>query len=155
MRTPFAFALLSLVLAGCGGGGYGSGGGGGGGGGPPPNVEAVVVDAGPAALPTPAANIPYITVKICVAGTTNCQTFDHIEIDTGSVGLRILADAQDTSSHTFNLPLAPVLDGGKAVAECLQFADGNSWGAVATAVVGERGWLGDGWITGRRCGPSA
>jgi hypothetical protein len=34
-------------------------------------------------------NIPYVTLQICNA-TGDCQTIDHIEVDTGSSGLRIL-----------------------------------------------------------------
>ena len=57
----------------------------------PPNVEPIYVDAGPAALSVRAVNIPYVTLTICQPGTTTCQTIDHIEVDTGSSGLRILS----------------------------------------------------------------
>jgi len=139
---------IALVAAGCGGGGSSSnngGGGGGGGGGTatiatpgPPNVEALIVDAGPPILTQnnqPAINTAFITVQVCVPPAfSTCQTFDHIEIDTGSVGLRILADAADTSGATFNLALPPVAgNAGQVLAECLHFADGDSWGSVNTA----------------------
>jgi uncharacterized protein DUF3443 len=140
-----------LLVAGCGGGGSssssGSGGGGGGGGTAtialpgPPNVESLVVDAGPAILTTPpndspSINTAFITVQVCVPNTNTCQTFNHIEIDTGSVGLRILADAADTSGAPYNLPLPPVTAGsGQLLAECLHFADGDSWGSVNMASI--------------------
>src|SRR5271154_3674844 len=31
-------------------------------------------------------DVGYISVTICVPGTTTCQTIDHIDVDTGSVG---------------------------------------------------------------------
>jgi len=135
-----------VILAGCGGGGSGTttnpGGGGGGGGGTqviatpgPPNVEALVVDQGPTGITTPAVNTSFVSVTVCMPGTTTCQTIDHIEVDTGSSGLRILADAT-TTSGSFNLALPAVMDPSNPsnhLAECLQFADGFSWGSVNTA----------------------
>ena len=101
----------------------------------PPNVETLVVDNGPGALTTPAVNTAFVSVTVCIPGTSTCQTVDHIEVDTGSVGLRILADAV-TSAGAFNLALPAVADPNNAnnvLAECLQFADGFSWGSVNTA----------------------
>jgi len=94
----------------------------------PPNVETITVDAGPPAAAFIAVNTPFISVKVCVPGTTTCQTIDHIEIDTGSIGLRILADAPLTVA----LPVATDT-GGNPMAECLQFADGTSFGSLAVA----------------------
>ena len=148
MRKFVAVIVAPLViLAGCGGGGSGTttnpggGGGGGGGGGTqviatpgPPNVETLVVDQGPTALTTPAVNTSFVTVTVCIPSTSTCQTIDHIEVDTGSSGLRILADATTTNPvGSFNLALPPVLDPNNPsnhLAECLQFADGFSWGSV-------------------------
>ena len=147
MRKFVAVIVAPLViLAGCGGGGSGTttnpGGGGGGGGGTqviatpgPPNVEALVVDQGPTGITTPAVNTSFVSVTVCMPGTTTCQTIDHIEVDTGSSGLRILADAT-TTSGSFNLALPAVMDPSNPsnhLAECLQFADGFSWGSVNTA----------------------
>jgi len=72
---------------------------------------------------------------VCVPGTSTCQTIDHIEVDTGSSGLRILSDAS-TTSGSFNLALPAVPDpnnGSNHLAECVQFADGFSWGSVNRA----------------------
>lgn len=103
----------------------------------PPNVESMVVDSGPGALTTPAVNTAFVTVTVCMPGGTftTCQNIDHVEVDTGSIGLRILADAM-TSSGAFSLALPAVADPSHAsnvLAECLQFADGFSWGSLNTA----------------------
>jgi len=72
-------------------------------------------------------NLPYVSVTVCVPNTTTCQTIDDVIVDTGSVGLRLLA-----SSLTVGLTMntAP---SGAALGECVQFADGYTWGAVRTA----------------------
>ena len=91
------------------------------------NVVSVVVDAGPS---SDAVNTLYTTVTVCVPGsTTECQTIDHIQVDTGSNGLRILAPVL-----TLSLPVATASDGNSLV-ECTQFVDGYSWGPVASAGV--------------------
>jgi hypothetical protein len=72
-------------------------------------------------------------VTICVPGsTTSCQTIDHIQVDTGSYGLRILAPVL-TSALTM-LPVEVLASGGSLV-ECTGFVDGYSWGPVVTADV--------------------
>ncbi len=144
MRKALLAGLLPIVLsiAGCGGGGgistsggssphigqtiSGSG----------PNVVTMTVDGGPVSS-SPAVDTPYITVTVCVPGsTTQCQTFNNIEVDTGSYGFRILADATDASGNTFDLPLPAENDtNGAPFAECAQFVDGFTWGTVATADV--------------------
>ena len=107
----------------------------------PPNVESIVVDAGPGALTSPAVNTAFVSVTLCLPGTTTCQTIDHIEVDTGSNGLRIVSGATIVDSTgnvvgTFSLALPAVADPSTAsnhLAECLQFADGFSWGSVNRA----------------------
>jgi len=96
----------------------------------PPNVEPITVDAGPAALTGRVVNIAYVTVRICRVSTTQCQDVDHVQVDTGSSGLRILASA--LGSVVLDVEAAP---GGLPVAECMQFADGSSFGPVALADV--------------------
>src|SRR5438552_17467314 len=62
------------------------------------NVVTISVDAGPAAAGGGAFNIPYISVTICAPGsTTNCQTIDHIEVDTGSYGLRVISSVLNSA----------------------------------------------------------
>jgi Protein of unknown function (DUF3443) len=94
-----------------------------------PNVASVVVNGGPSST-SPDINTLFTTVTVCAPGsTTNCQTIDNIQVDTGSYGLRILAPVL-----TITLPLQTTSGGGTLV-ECTAFADGYSWGPVATADV--------------------
>jgi hypothetical protein len=93
------------------------------------NVQPVIVDAGPSQLGNaPAVDTLYTSVTICVPGsTTDCQTIDHIQVDTGSSGLRILG-----SVLTLTLPQR-IDSNNNAFAECTQFIDGYSWGPLKTA----------------------
>jgi len=94
------------------------------------NVVGVAVGPGPTSLATPDVNTLFTSVTVCVPGsTTNCQTIDNIEVDTGSFGLRILA-----SALTVSLPVQAAGTGNSLV-ECTEFADGYSWGPVALADV--------------------
>jgi Protein of unknown function (DUF3443) len=100
------------------------------------NVAPIVVDAGPAGLNFISTNVPFVTIKVCVPGsTTECQTIDHVTVDTGSSGLRIV-------STVLNISLPQANDSsGNPLAECLVFLDGYVWGPVATAdiyVAGEK-----------------
>jgi hypothetical protein len=132
------FAVLALIqfgfLTACGGGGYGSSSVGN----PPPppptqtiatpgkpNVESMTVGPGPAGVN--AVNTAYISVQVCNPTTGACQTIPDIEVDTGSEGLRLLASAMN------GLILPAETNGTNPLAECLQFADGSSWGSLATA----------------------
>ena len=93
------------------------------------NVTDVVVDAGPTGA-SPDVNTLFATVTVCIPGdTTSCQTIDHIQVDTGSYGLRILA-----SVLTVSLPVQKTAS-GDALLECTQFVDGYSWGPVVLADV--------------------
>jgi hypothetical protein len=98
-------------------------------GGPATNVAPVVVDNGPAAVQ--AVNTLYTTVTLCRPGTTICQTIDHIEVDTGSTGVRILSSLLEPA---LMLPQQMAADGNPLV-ECYRYADGYNWGPVATADV--------------------
>ncbi len=102
-------------------------------GGPPPpppptnNTASVIVDEGPS---NNSVNTLFTSVTVCVPGsTTSCQTIDHIQVDTGSYGLRILAPVL---TGLTTLPVE-TLASGNSLAECTQFVDGYSWGPVATA----------------------
>jgi len=90
------------------------------------NVALVSVEAGPRNN----VNIPYVSVTLCVPGsTTNCQTIDHIVVDTGSYGLRVFA----TSLATLTLP-AHTIGGSATISECAQFAlQITAWGQVKVA----------------------
>jgi hypothetical protein len=128
-------AALCLSALSCGGGGgsvasLASGGSAPSGGSTPTgsNVVSVVVDAGPTST-SPDVNTLFTTVTVCVPGTSTCQTIDHVQVDTGSFGLRLLA-----SVLTLALPVQTLTNGASLV-ECTAFVDGYSWGPVALADV--------------------
>ena len=105
-----------------------------GGTGPLTNFTTVTVDAGPAALNVganayTATNIPYVTVTICAPGsTTNCQTIDHVLLDTGSTGLRLEASVLNAGLLG---ALTPELDpAGNGIGECYEFVDNYVFGSV-------------------------
>src|SRR5215471_8245859 len=111
------------MLAGCGGGGGGGGNNSSGGGGTTPptptpvnNTQPVTIDAGSSGFP----NLLFTSVTICAPGaSTNCQTIDHIQVDTGSTGLRIISSVL---SPTLSLPQQNDA-AGNAIVECAQFSD--------------------------------
>jgi len=119
-------AALCLAAISCGGGGSGRGISSG----PPPppagnNVASVIVDQGPN---NQSVNSLFTSVTVCVPGSTSsCQTIDHIQVDTGSYGLRLLAPVL-----TLTLPVE-TLASGNSLVECTIFLDGFSWGPVVTA----------------------
>jgi hypothetical protein len=117
-----AFAALALSAAGCGGGGGGASSTA-----AAPNVQAITVDAGPAST----TNTLFTSVTVCVPGSAVCRTVDHVLVDTGSTGLRIMASELPAS---FVLPQLSD-GGGDPLVECTQFADGFTWGPVKSADV--------------------
>ncbi|HKT23756.1 MAG TPA: DUF3443 family protein [Candidatus Sulfotelmatobacter sp.] len=131
-----ALLSCSFFLAACGSGGSSSSGGGvnSGGGGSTgtqaSNSTQLVVDSGPFELNNSGfadEDVPFISVTVCVPGTATCQNIDHVEVDTGSEGLRIVAPA-------LSLSLPQQTSGSNAIAECVQFGDLTyGWGPVATA----------------------
>lgn len=98
------------------------------------NVADVILDAGPATLSSnnAAFNTPFVTVTICAPGsTTNCQTIDHVLLDTGSVGLRIIGPVINAALLA---ALPPEMDNaGNPVAECYQFVTSYQFGSVRQA----------------------
>jgi hypothetical protein len=98
---------------------------------PTVNTLAVVVDAGPVAAGG-AINRLYVTVKVCVPGSTTCANVDHVLLDTGSWGLRLVRSVLTASGVT----LAPSTDAqSQTIEECATFAGGQTWGPVAPADV--------------------
>ena len=96
------------------------------------NTVAMVVDAGP--VPgISSVNVGYVSVTVCTPGTVGstaaCQTIDHVSVDTGSYGLRLL---NSTLSSNLNLP-AVVAANGQAIGECVPFVIGTTWGSVRLA----------------------
>jgi hypothetical protein len=136
-RGRLLAALFAVALAGCGGGGSGDA----------TATAPAPAPAPPASAPAPLAanavqvtldrgadgaafNSPFVTVTLCVPGTTSCQTIDHVLVDTGSYGLRLAASALSSLA----LP-AVTSAAGAPVGECAHFVDGFAWGAVRRADV--------------------
>jgi hypothetical protein len=92
------------------------------------NTAAMVVDNGPTGA-TGVINQPYVSVKVCVPGTTTCQTIDHVLVDTGSYGLRLNVALDGVSLPAVTTP------SGAAAGECGQFVSGYVWGPVVKADV--------------------
>lgn len=102
-----------------------------------PNTTEIVVDAGPAAgFSLGAANVPYVSVQVCSPGSlVSCVTIDHVLLDTGSVGLRVLKSAVAALSLASVALPADAVRGTPAgnAAECYPFVLGAVWGPLATA----------------------
>ena len=95
------------------------------------NVAEVVLDSGPAGV-NGTINVPYVRVTLCRPGTSTCQTIDHVLVDTGSYGLRIIAGVLSTTALAL-----PAVTGttSNPVGECAQFFSGFLWGSVHRADV--------------------
>jgi len=97
---------------------------------------AVTVDRGPEALVSSnqmPANVLYATITVCTPGsTTECQDVDHVQVDTGSTGLRLVHEALSGATSP-----RPVIDPGTGLPlfQCAVFADGYTWGSVVSADV--------------------
>ncbi len=96
------------------------------------NTLAISVDSGPTASPG-AINHAYVSVRVCASGSTaQCATVDHVLLDTGSWGLRLVRSVLTAAAVTLN----PETDTqGRAIEECASFGSGQTWGPVATADV--------------------
>src|ERR1700676_5507693 len=97
---------------------------------PTVNTLAVIIDAGPSVgvPPTPvgAVNRPYVTVKVCVPGSTTCANIDHVLLDTGSWGLRLVRSVLAAGTVTLT---AETDAQGRAIEEGETFGGGQTWGA--------------------------
>jgi len=98
------------------------------------NELQIYVDAGPAGTDYN-VNRLYTDVTVCLPGKstpgspTQCQTIDHVLVDTGSTGLRLLSKvmAPDLKLDTEKVMGGPLLN-------CAQFVDNTSaWGPVVRA----------------------
>ena len=101
------------------------------------NTVEVRVDRGPdTGFALGVTNLPYVSVRVCAPGSsTACTTVDHVFLDTGSIGFRVLKSAV----ASIGLPLT-TKDGG-TVAECYPFVIGAVWGPLARADVALGGEL--------------
>jgi hypothetical protein len=96
------------------------------------NTAPIAIDGGPtvngASINYP--NGAYVTANVCVPNTTTCATIDHVLLDTGSVGFRVLGSALG------GLSLTPqTASDGNPMAECYIAPTGYAWGSVALAQV--------------------
>ena len=139
LLTLAALCSLATTLAGCGGGHGGGASSSSAPTAPAPvlsNFTTVTVDAGPAALASgadgyTAFNLAYVSVTLCAPGTNTCQTVDHVQVDTGSVGLRIPQSVL-TPALLSALPLQKDAN-SNPVGECYGYVDGYAFGAVRQA----------------------
>ena len=72
-------------------------------------------------------------MTVCIPGTSTCQTIDHVLVDTGSVGLRLLAQSAGGELDPTAFPLQQV--NGSATGQCNVFVDGFTWGSVSLATI--------------------
>jgi hypothetical protein len=130
LRGLVSLAALCFTAYACGGsvGSSGSGGSSSGGG-TGSNVAPLIVDNGPSGAGG-SANVPFVSVTLCAPGTSSCQTIDHVSVDTGSSGMRVLASAL-TGVTLPQVDATP----GNPMAECFTFADGYVWGSIRSADV--------------------
>ncbi len=91
------------------------------------NVQPIAVNGGPLGNYT---NGAFVSVNVCVPGTSTCQTVDDVLVDTGSFGLRILGSQ-------LTIALTPLSDSsGNQLNDCVQFLDNSFlWGTVDPADV--------------------
>ena len=94
----------------------------------------VSVEDGPRGFQlAPNANILYATVSVCSPVDGQCVSIDHVQVDTGSVGLRVLA----SKVRGLNLPPVAIANGPTLNSwECFPFVVGGLWGANAKATIG-------------------
>lgn len=133
------------------------------------NTVAVTLNAGPTAS-VPALKVSSVSITICRPATSVCQTIDHILVDTGSYGLRLVAPV----NAALGLPaLAPSkLAGEVAPTQSIQLVGAPQTGAApvpadctsigtnigTVAALGTNGILGVGLLhqdCGNACATSA
>jgi len=95
------------------------------------NTLALSVDSGPPGN-SGQINHAYVKVTVCVPGSqSQCMTIDHVLLDTGSTGLRLVGSVLGT---TVAFPTATDAQGQKLY-ECVTFGGGQTWGPVLHADV--------------------
>ncbi|WP_336597375.1 DUF3443 family protein [Paraburkholderia bengalensis] len=86
-------------------------------------------------------NMPYVSVTFCVPGkqgASQCATVDHMVLDTGSVGVRVMSTALGAAlAASLPAQTGASNDGtGKAViAQCTSYVSGYMWGPTRLADV--------------------
>ncbi|MFM0401222.1 DUF3443 domain-containing protein [Paraburkholderia aspalathi] len=86
-------------------------------------------------------NMLYVSATICIPGSqgsTQCSTVDHMLLDTGSVGVRVMGSALG-STLASRLPAQTGASndptGGAPIAQCAIFMGGYTWGSIKRADV--------------------
>ena len=81
-------------------------------------------------------NILYATVRVCDPANVNCVDVDHVQVDTGSVGLRIMASKLSALVlPDVTAPTTADSSVSQPIWECYQFVIGGLWGRMAAAKV--------------------
>jgi len=94
------------------------------------NTATVTAGSGPNGLAGGGVNGLYVTITVCQHGTTTCITINNVQVDTGSVGLRLV---QGTLG---SVTLTPDDVNGSPLEECRQYGDTSySWGPLEFADV--------------------
>jgi probable HAF family extracellular repeat protein len=98
------------------------------------NVAPLYVDGLPCVkAKTPFWNEPYTNIRFCAPGSnTDCQVIDHIIVDSGSVGLRLVSAAVKNALFA---KMPTVTTGGKTVTECETYVRSYTYGPLKTADV--------------------
>lgn len=87
------------------------------------NVLTIKVQQGPE---TGLINAPFVTITVCAPNSSTCDTVDNVILDTGSVGLRVLASAVPNSLSA--LSRIQLTSSSQYLAVCGQFLSGYTWG---------------------------
>ncbi|AMP14201.1 DUF3443 family protein [Collimonas pratensis] len=97
------------------------------------NVVPLVIDSGP----NKATSLrPFISVTLCAPGDpSNCQTIDHVMVDTGSSGLHIASSAVNAKLKQALKPIADPKVSGNVLALCEQYVTSFNWGSLVSADV--------------------
>jgi hypothetical protein len=94
------------------------------------NTATLTASSGPNGLAGGIVNGLYVTVTVCQHGTTTCATINNVQVDTGSVGLRLVQGALGS------VTLTPISVNGSPLEECIQYGDTSySWGPLEFADV--------------------
>ena len=94
------------------------------------NSVAVTANFGPTGEAGGFVNTIFTTVTVCQHGTKTCATIPNVEVDTGSIGLRLLPSA------LAGVGLTPISISGQPLQECIQFGDTSyTWGPMELADV--------------------
>lgn len=100
------------------------------------NTATVTAGFGPNGPSGGIVNGLFTTVTVCQHGSTTCVSIPDVQVDTGSVGLRLLPSALGT------VMLTPIAVSGSPLEECIQYGDTSySWGPMELAdvqIAGER-----------------